>query len=187
MIAFERSFDYELIRSILTHPRLWKYLSDDYSPAPGDFYPQEHPSIWYVIVRDVHEKGADLLGLWMFVPQNGVCWEVHTALLPCAWGERGQLAARLLPMWMWYASHCRRIVTNVPASNRLALHFAYRAGMKVFGVNEASYLKNGVLLDQVMLGISRPDQLPPIEAGEAQERTEEREEEVCQPQSLHRS
>jgi hypothetical protein len=178
MINFERSFDYELVRQIITHPRLYPHLSDDHSPPPDEYQPQRHPAIWYVIVRDDDE----LLGLWMFVPQNGVCWEVHTALLPCAWGERGQLAARLLPTWIWHASHCRRIVTNVPVTNRLALHFAYQAGMRVFGVNEASYQKNGVLHDQVMLGISKPAKPVIAEAGEVQARTEEPEEETCPQQ-----
>ena len=173
MITFERSFDYDLVRSIITHPRLWPHLSDDFSPPAGEYRPQEHPAIWYVIVHDEHERGEDLLGLWMFVPLNGVCWEVHTALLPVAWGEKGHIAALMLPSWIWEHTHCRRIVTNVPGSNRLALHFAYKAGMKVFGHNEASFLKGGVLYDQVMLGISRPT--APVVAP-----VDEEKEEACQ-------
>jgi hypothetical protein len=65
-------------------------------------------------------------------------------------------AALELPDWIWEHSTCRRIVTHVPSSNRLALKFAIAAQMKVYGVNEASYLKNGVLCDQVCLGISAP-------------------------------
>lgn len=155
-IRFERSFDYELIRRILTHPKLYPHLSDDFSPPPEEYRPQEHPAIWYVIVRDEDDTGENLLGLWMFVPTNGCCWEVHTALLPCAWGERGQIASLMLPGWIWEHTDCRRIITNVPATNRLALHFALKAGMKIFGTNQASFLKNGVLYNQTMLGISRP-------------------------------
>jgi hypothetical protein len=181
MISFERSFDYELIRSCITHPRIYKYLSDDYSPLASEYRPQEHAGIWYVIARDVRDEGSDLLGCWIFIPQNGVCWEVHTALLPCAWGERGQLAARLLPIWIWAASCCKRIITNVPTSNRLALHFAYKAGMEVFGVNRASYMKNGILYDQVMLGISKPYKPVIAEAEHALEsRAEAEKEETCQ-------
>jgi len=158
MIVFERSTDYEVIRQILTHPRVYGKISDDYSPAAQDYYPIEHEGVWYVVAKDFSEQDQDydLLGLWMFVPQNGVCWEVHTALLPCAWGDVGLEAALMLPSWIWSHTPCRRIVTNVPSSNRLALRFAVKAGMKVFGINEASYLKGGVLYDQVCLGISAP-------------------------------
>lgn len=166
MIHFERSFDYDLVRQILTHPKIWPYISDDSSPAAEDYYPIESEQVWYVVVRDIYPDTGpeEILGLWMFVPQNGVCWEVHTCLLPCAWGERGQTAARLLPGWIWENTDCRRIVTNVPTPNRLALHFAIRVGMKVYGVNEGSYLKNGALCDQVCLGISKPNQSAALEA-----------------------
>jgi RimJ/RimL family protein N-acetyltransferase len=157
MIHFERSFDYELIRQILTHPKIYDHISDDGSPAREEYQPIEHEAIWYVIVRDVREEGEDLLGLWMFTPQNAVCWEVHTALLPCAWGPAGQRAARLLPEWIWANTPCRRIVTNVPETNRLALHFAAKAGMKVYGVNRQSWMKDGVLCDQICLGLSKSE------------------------------
>ena len=154
MITFERTHDLELVRSILTHPRIFDKISDDYSPPASEYRPVESEAVWYVIARDVQEAGTDTLGLWMFVPQNGVCWEVHTALLPVAWGDIGLEAARELPAWIWAHTPCRRIVTNVPVSNRLALHFAMRAGMRVYGVNEKSWQKDGQLWDQVCLGIS---------------------------------
>jgi len=155
MIIFERSHDYELIRRILTHPRIYPFISDDGSPPADQYQPVEHEAMWYVIVRDTHESGVpDLLGCWVFAPENSICWEVHTALLPCAWGERGQIAASMLPAWVWSNTPCRRIITNVPSNNRLALHFAMRAGMTIYGTNERSFLKNGQLLDQICLGIS---------------------------------
>jgi RimJ/RimL family protein N-acetyltransferase len=153
VITFERSFDYTLIRGILTHDKIWPHISDDGSPPREEYRPIEHDAIWYVIVRD----GDKLLGLWVFTPQNAVCWEVHTALLPAAWGPRGQHAARLLPGWIWANTPCRRIVTNVPETNRLALHFAVKSGMKIYGVNRQSWMKNGVLCDQICLGLSQPE------------------------------
>jgi RimJ/RimL family protein N-acetyltransferase len=180
VIWFERSIDYELIRSIITHPKLWPYLSDDNSPAPEDWQPIRHEALWYVVVREIETDAAgELLGLWMFVPQNSICWEIHTALLPSAWGERGQLASRLLAGWLWKNTPCRRVVTNVPASNGLALHFAHQAGMKIYGINEASYLKGGKLLDQICLGLTKPVETPESEALKA---ADEPTEEVCRQQ-----
>lgn len=155
MITFERSRDYALIRRILTHPRIYPFISDDHSPPASEYQPVEHDAVWYVVARNVEpDLGTDTLGLWMFCPQNGICWEVHTALLPCAWGDVGLEAARQLPAWIWANTPCRRIVTNVPSTNRLAFHFALNAGMKIYGVNVASYLKSGKFCDQICLGIS---------------------------------
>jgi RimJ/RimL family protein N-acetyltransferase len=152
VIRFERSFDYSLIRKILTHPKIWPHISDDGSPAAAEFQPIQSEAVWYIVVRD----GEEILGLWMLHPHNSICWEIHTCLLPIAWGERGLEAARLLGEWIQKHIPCRRVITNVPSNNRLALRFALEAGMTEFGVNPASFLKNGKLRDQVLLGISLP-------------------------------
>jgi RimJ/RimL family protein N-acetyltransferase len=166
VIHFERSLDYELIRRILTHERIWPHISDDGSPPADQYRPMESELIWYVIVRDIYPDAGpeEILGLWMFTPHNAVCWEVHTALLPEAWGGRAHQAARLMADWIWRNTPCRRLITNVPTTNRLALHFAVKSGMHIFGVNPASYLKHGTLCDQVMLGISKSDKPPFVEA-----------------------
>jgi len=163
MLTFERSTDYALIRKILVHKAVFKHISDDFSPDPADYQPIDHPSIWYVIVRDAAEPEdaePELLGLWMLQPLNGVCWEIHTALLPNAWGERGRRAAKHMAEWVWENTTCRRLVTNVPENNRLALAFAEAAGMKVYGRNTRSFLKGGKLVDQICLGLSKPERIP---------------------------
>lgn len=167
MITFERSTDYELIRSILTHPKIYPHISDDGSPPREEYRPVESDAIWYVVVRDCGE----VLGLWMFVPLNTITYEIHTALLPKAWGSRAIQAALELPDWIWQNTPCRRIVTHVPSPNRLALRFALAAGMEMFGIDKASYLKNGVLCDQFCLGMSRPDDMPISERQDALEST----------------
>lgn len=153
-----------VVKRILCHPKIYPHISDDYSPRASEYQPCRHEAIWYVLAHDRKLGGGRLLlGLWMFVPQNGVCWEVHTALLPNAWGGIGLEAARILPAWIWANTPCRRIVTNVPTTNRLALHFAVKAGMRIYGVNQASYLKGGKLCDQVCLGLSPPDAMTSVE------------------------
>jgi RimJ/RimL family protein N-acetyltransferase len=167
VIHFERSFDYELIRKIVTHDnRMYRQLVDDNSPRREDFYPVESEHVWYIVVRDIFPDCGpeEILGLWMMHPHNSICWEIHTALLPNAWGERALHAGRLVIEWIWENTPCRRLITNVPYNNRLALHFAYRAGMNVYGTNHQSWLKDGKLWDQICLGLSKPDKPARAEA-----------------------
>ena len=161
-IHVDRSTDYGLVRAIMTQPSVYGHLTDDFSPPAADYRPIESDAIWYVIVWDDN----DLLGLWLFVPQNGICWEIHTALLPDAWGDRGHRAAKVALAWIWQNTPCRRIVTNVPEDNRLAYRFALAAGMVGYGLNRASFQRGGRLLDQHCLGISRPLDMPLFEAAE---------------------
>src|SRR5690348_5923576 len=130
-VTFERTRDYELVRQIITHRKLYPWVSYDFSPKPEDFQPVQSEVVWYILAK--HSDGT-LLGCWILAPQNAVCWEVHTCLLPVAWGSRAQQAARGCIQWVWANSPCLRLVTNVPMYNRLALRFAEAAGLVRFGV-----------------------------------------------------
>jgi RimJ/RimL family protein N-acetyltransferase len=151
-VTFERTTDYVFIRAVLTHPKVYPGITDDSAPPSAEYEPIEHEGIWYVRVVD---RGRDF-GVFVFVPHGAICWEVHTALLPIAWGPAGKQAAREIASWIWANTPCRRIFTNVPEFNRLALRFAEAAGMTRFGVNASSYLKDGRVYDQILLGLTRP-------------------------------
>lgn len=151
MVTFERTRDYALVGEIMRHPRLYDAGADDFAPAREAFQPREDEAIWYVLAK----SAGELLGLFAIAPQNAVCWEIHTRLLPSTWGKvAGETAAAVIP-WVWANTPARRLVTICPGYNRLAVRFAKRAGLEVYGVNFASWLKNGRLWDQVLLGISK--------------------------------
>jgi RimJ/RimL family protein N-acetyltransferase len=151
-MLLERTHDYALLRAIATHPRLWEHVSDDGTPPREEWKPAEDPALFYVLVREV-----ELLGFFLLAPQNCVCYEIHVCLLPEAWGERADAAFTGVLRWAWAETPARRIVGHVPASNRLAVRFAARAGLTEYGRNPASYLQGGALHDQILLGISKPE------------------------------
>ncbi len=145
-----------LVRCIITHPRIWPSASDDFCGEPDNFTPVDNPSIMYMLVYD----DETLMGMWMFVPQNGICFEAHTCLLPQAYGEFAVSAAIRMTAWIWENTPAKRIVTTVPSFNRLALRLAQKAGMTQYGINPASYSKNGKLWGQILLGISKEEACP---------------------------
>lgn len=151
-MIFERTRDYARIRAIATHEKLWPHVSDDFSGPREEWRPVEDEALCYVLARE----GEETLGFFLLVPQNGVCWDIHTCLLPEAWGARAREAARGIVAWTFAETPCQRLVTSVPGHNRLALRFAQRAGMTEYGRNPKSYLKGGILQDQILLGLSRP-------------------------------
>lgn len=139
-----------LVRSIMTHPRVYPWISDDASPAREEFTPIDHDALWYVLVWD----SGELLGLFLFHPHSGACMEVHTCLLPVAYGKAA-IAARECAVWMWGQAAIARIVTRVPAYNRLALRLARQAGMTEWGRNPRAWRKNEFLYDEIWLGLSK--------------------------------
>lgn len=147
----ERTFDAEIIKRCVTHPSVWPQVHDDMGCSREDYTPITIPEIYWIMVKDETPKGVFLLH-----PHNGVCYEVHTCLLPEVWGKTTECTA-LAMAWIFENTPCQRLITNVPAYNKLALRLAERTGMKRFGINEKSYLKNGILHDQFMLGISKKE------------------------------
>jgi RimJ/RimL family protein N-acetyltransferase len=152
MLHFEPTRDLGYVRLVATTPRLWEHLSDDFSGPREAWQPPAHDAITYLKVTDDEQ----CLGFFMLVQQSPVLWEVHTALLPAAWGACGREAAQGLIAWVFAHSTCQRLITSVPASNRLALRFALRAGMTEFGRNPRAYQTRGQLEDLILLGLSRP-------------------------------
>lgn len=143
--------DVGLITETICHPRIWPSVSDDGSGLPEQFAPQLSDSIIYLGMFE----SSRFIGLFMLHPHNTICWEVHTCLLPEAWGKTANLCAELCIEWIFDNTACQRLITNVPAGNSLAKRLASSVGMQVFGTNPKSFLKNGVALDQIMLGISK--------------------------------
>lgn len=151
MFTFERSYDWEKIRATMTHESIYRLLCDDSAPPAKAFQPNRDLQIWYIAV---HKDGV-YLGLWVLVPENAILADVHTCLLPIAWGE-ASAAAKEMAVWIWGHTQFERLTTKVPSYNRLAVRLAKMGGMEWWGTNPASWRRNGTLHSLIHLGMSKP-------------------------------
>jgi RimJ/RimL family protein N-acetyltransferase len=151
MITLKRAQDLEIVRLIITDPAVYRHMVSDGSPDLESFRPVEHEKVWYMIAFD----DAELLGLFMLVWLSPILLDLHVCLLPNARGRALQAYRRGLE-WLWANTKCLKVTGNTPADNRLALRVAKLAGLEVIGVNEDSLMRNGKLIDQVILGMKRP-------------------------------
>ena len=85
-LTFERTFDYELVRRIVTHPKVYRWMQSDGAVPPEEYQPPEMEGIWYVLVKEEEQ----VLGVFIVLPQTSVCAQVHTCLLPA--GRTGTAA-----------------------------------------------------------------------------------------------
>jgi len=152
-VTFTRTHDWSLVKSIVTHPKIYGRVSDDFAAKPEDWQATDNEFIWYILAEDE----GKLLGLFIFIPENQICWGVHTCLLPESYGPKAHEAGRGIIQWIWEHTGCLRITTVVPEYNRLALKFAQDSGLVTYGINPHSYMKNGKLCDLIQLGISKPE------------------------------
>lgn len=146
-----RTHDTDLVLSILSHPKIWPHIHDD---GNKEAIAVDVPALHWMLVSD-----GEPAGVFLVHAHNSICFEVHTCLLPRTWGAQAAEAAQMLLRWAFEETNCQKMITNVPAYNRLALRFAKESGMTQEGVNRASFLKNGKLEDQIMLGITKKEWL----------------------------
>jgi RimJ/RimL family protein N-acetyltransferase len=146
-LNFERTKDYWLVRKILTMRDVYEHMGDDYLPAPEAFMVNTHPDAWYVVARK-----SGLVGLFSLFPSNRVCWQVHACMLPDADTREKWEAARELAPWLAQHTDCVRLVAEIPRSNKPAIHFAIRGGMRYVGTHRAAFQKYGKLQDLIILG-----------------------------------
>lgn len=149
----ERTHDMRLVTQIMGHPAIFRHIAEDGTDRPD---PIDHPGFYWMLATSDGEP----VGLFLVHARGAVCYEMHTMILPAFWGAQASAAARALLAWVFTKTDCQKLVTNVPSYNRAALRFALAHGMRQEGVNRASYLKAGQLIDQITLGITKKEWTP---------------------------
>ena len=147
-----RSHDYKAIRALAIHPRILPQISDDFTSDPKQWQPIESEQVVYLLGAD----DAGPFGFGIFIPQTHIQFAAHVAFLPRSYGNLALTAFKEMLAWMWQNTQARRIVGEIVRENKLAIRFARRAGFKIYGINDQSYLRGGILRDQFCLGISKP-------------------------------
>lgn len=149
-MKIDRIYDMAFVKEVMMHPSIWRHIHDDGVSEPA---PQNLECLYWLAVSDEERK----VGFFLVYQTNSFCFEMHTALLPEIWGEKANQAAQLLLKWVFQNTVCEKIITLVPDDNKVAKRFALRNGMQIEGVNRASFKKDGRLLDQTMLGITKEE------------------------------
>lgn len=153
MVEVRRIYDEGLIRDTITHPKVYPAASDDGSPTVDSYKPPVSP---YVMYLGCYDDESRYVGLFMLVTVNVATVELHTFMLPKAWGPKAKACAAAAADWIWENTKFIRIITVIPDFNRLAIKFAETGGMSRYGLNPQSWLKNGKVFDTVLMGISKP-------------------------------
>ena len=150
-MKLERTHDMEVVGAILAHPAIAPHIGDD---GATDHAPMDYEGFhWMLVTSDDGSVG----GVFLVHAANSFTYEMHTCLLPSMWGAPAKAAAKLLGDWVFDETACEKLVTKVPVYNRKALRFAKAGGMVEEGNNRASFKRNGTMIDQIILGITKQE------------------------------
>ena len=157
-VAIQRLTDHLYVDAVMKHPDVYPWITDDFNPHPDDFDTEsliENEHLYFVgaFVDDA------IAGVFMFHPMTMVMYGMHSAVLP---KYRGWLSVRMAigaAKWVFRNTDCLKLITYVPAGNIAALALARRGGMKAEGVITESIMKDGAMIDQTILGITKGELL----------------------------
>lgn len=144
-----QTFDYDFIREVCVMPEVWPHVSDD-NCSIEDFNPSDY--MIYLLVEDEGE----IMGFFGLSAINTICYEIHTTMLPKAWGKTLKYTKEVLA-WIFENTECLKVITFVPETNKKAFNLAVKTGLKIEGFINHSFMKNNHLVGQYLLGISKGD------------------------------
>lgn len=147
--------DIEDVNRIMRHPEIYPQSIDDGCPPNAidfDAGPILASEAMYFLAWRINGIWG---GLWMFKPWNSITYEIHTCVLPTFRGRPAIREGKAAGAWMFENTPCQKVVTLVPENNRPALAYALATGLEKEGLVRQSFLKDGQLLDQTLLGIEK--------------------------------
>lgn len=149
-MIIEQCRDAKLINSIVTHPKIYPHITDDFFPPPEEFNSEAFLNVDGVYILTPKE-GDRVYGAFQVVRHTGVLFEMHTCLLPECKVKLD--CAKALVSWVFTNTTCRKLFTW--AHSKKYYDFVLKAGFVEEGVCQKSFIKNGVLLDQHLMGMGK--------------------------------
>ena len=144
--------DLELIEKTMKHPSVFSKITDDQSAAhPEEWKPELDDEVTYLAVKEE----SIFLGIFVIVSKGDICSDIHSCLLPAAYGEKAIEALSAAIRWVWINTPCRRLIASIPDDNPLAYKLAKNVGMEDFGVNPNCIMRGGRLRSMKLVGISK--------------------------------
>lgn len=150
MIKVIRTDNMSLVSDIYRHPRIYPHLIDDFSPMRERYEAQYFHHTYHLLAF----KNAVLMGVLFFHPLNLTLYQIHICMLPRFWGKNIKHAVFAAEHWMAVNTRCKKVIAFIPEFNKPAIALAKRSGYHEEGICNASMQKDGVLINQIILGKS---------------------------------
>ena len=151
LISIKRADKEEDVRNIICDPELFGRISEDGHCIDG--YNVDMSKIYLLIY--FYDR---LIGTWCIYPENKTTLNIHCNILK-GFRDHGEEAVRL--MFEWFVDESptqyRKLNAEIPVIYESVYFFTKKVGFKDEGINRLSIRKNGRLVDQSRLGITRSE------------------------------
>lgn len=151
--TIERTYDTELVRSILSDKELLKRAG----ALPVEAYDPEnqHDIIYLLPKADGYPVGVIVLHYF----SSPVCFQIHVNYRPELWGSGLTKYSKMALDWVWDNTEAIKVVAFAPDQYPEVKKHAERCGMASEGYLKGSTLHEGNKVNQHIMGVSKWEQL----------------------------
>lgn len=143
-MRLERLYDVALCQEVVHD--LWDTVSEDGVEQP--YWPDVVNEYWIGIYED------GLSGIYRIHAINGVTWQIHALMIE---RTNAKKSGKAILEWFYNMNIGHKLIAEIPVIYPNVYHFTKNQGFKDEGVSRASFLKNGNIVDQNRLGITREE------------------------------
>lgn len=149
MISIERTFDTDLVRSIMSNAELLKRSGGS---DVSIYDPENQPDFFYLTpMRD-----GVVIGVALFYNlNNAFCYQAHVNYLPDYWGTWLVGYTKEALKYMFNNTQCMKVMAFVPDYYPEVLKHTLRAGFTIEGYLRNSTISNGLLDNQSLVSIEK--------------------------------
>lgn len=145
----QRIYNPDLVRDLLLTPQMRAVVVEDNDPDLTDLSLDNAYAIALL-------KDDTLYGIVLGVPSTFNVLSVTIHINPQYWGDKETVPLTKLALAeLFTESDARKMVSTVPIEDANHLRHFQRVGFKREGVCKASFLRNGIMLDQYYVGLIR--------------------------------
>jgi len=142
-----RTYSNYVINSVFRHPEVEDHVFDD---GPRDVVYEISDRYIYLVV---YGAGLVPIGLGLFVRKSMIELDCHIAFTPECRGSKAIAGGLLMIDWIKNYTGYRKLTTATPSFNKRCQRFVASLGFGREGINSASYVKNGLVYDQIYYGL----------------------------------
>ena len=137
----------------MLRPEIFATVAED-GQDPAGYEPDVQAEVWLAMTTN----DDDLVGLYNLHSRNAVTVEIHAQVLPEHRKEYSNATGLAALRWIRVnIPDCYKVIATVPALYPNVRKFTESFGFQLEGVNRSSYLKDGEVHDQWLLGITRDE------------------------------
>lgn len=160
MISLRRAEDVQEVDYILKDAEIYARIAEDGISAEEYVTPFDESQRYMMIMLD-----DMIIGVWSLYPVNSSTLNIHANILK-DYREHGKDAGLLI--LEWFVNICpkqyQKLNAEIPVIYKDVYYFTKSFGFKDEGINRLSIKKNGIIVDQYRLGISKDEVVEFLEA-----------------------